>query len=342
MAPAWRLANWNRLRIAVAWTVIKLVFYPYRVVERVLGRQLLTDHYYIMRVFRGLFRTFPVVVSGSHGLLPNGRTVVFSLDLCENTQQRFFRLGGQYESEWLQLAALGLRHAESFCDVGAHVGFYTVPLALAFPEKSILAFEPFEPNYARLLENISLNGLRNVEAYHAAVAERERTSTVEFFVNPIHDGGGSLIMPDVYQTGNIAIGARRYQKAHPGFVAVRQVRVIPLDEVITRSTVLKVDAEGGEVLVARSARRSMGSGLVKLAIVEVLNENLDEMLRLLEASGFDCFSPVTGSRMKLGDRFSYWAGNNVVCLRRDTEFYDQAVEYIRSVTADRDSVCAKR
>jgi FkbM family methyltransferase len=55
-------------------------------------------------------------------------------------------------------------------DIGANVGLFSVRAATYAPRGTVLAFEPAPDNFARLKENIQLNGLANVIAIQAAIA----------------------------------------------------------------------------------------------------------------------------------------------------------------------------
>ena len=61
-------------------------------------------------------------------------------------------------------------------DVGAHVGFWSYYLVLAF--RNVHAFEPSPRERARLLENIALNRLANVQVHEAAVGDAAGTAVL--------------------------------------------------------------------------------------------------------------------------------------------------------------------
>jgi len=73
---------------------------------------------------------------------------------------------------FLQLAT----SARVILDVGAYVGFYTVLAALTNPSAQVYAFEPHPNAYERLLRNVQINHLANVECRRVAVGESEGAS----------------------------------------------------------------------------------------------------------------------------------------------------------------------
>lgn len=62
-----------------------------------------------------------------------------------------------------------------FYDVGANIGIYTVLLANINHQAHVVAFEPFKKNYARIKENLRLNGITNVTTLQSAVYNEETT-----------------------------------------------------------------------------------------------------------------------------------------------------------------------
>lgn len=73
-------------------------------------------------------------------------------------------------------------------DVGAFHGI----LSLFFASRcaQVIAYEPNDKNHARLIENIGLNGLRNVRVRKLAVGREARSGTLLY--DPSMAGGGSL------------------------------------------------------------------------------------------------------------------------------------------------------
>ena len=84
-------------------------------------------------------------------------------------------------------------------DIGAHIGAFSVQAAKK--AKQVIAFEAEQGNYALLLENLSLNNCKNVEAFNAAVVgndDKERS----LYVN-VHRNTGScsfFVKRNYYQT----------------------------------------------------------------------------------------------------------------------------------------------
>lgn len=304
----------NGAKIAFAKAVIGSLHYPWRALEKLRGKDFpLVEHYLLMKAFRALFPSFPVTIEYPNPLRPDGR-VRLALDLCENNQQWFFRLRERYELEGVRAIGGAMQHAESFIDVGANIGVYAVTLAQAFPARRVVAIEPLPANYIRLCENVRLNGLENVTPIEGAAAAEE--GFITFHVNPIHDGGGSIIHDPVYRTGDVQIPSEAYRRRHPEFVAQIPVRSVLLDSLILTRSVVKIDVEGAEASVVRSGLRAMQKGLVDLLMIEVREDTVAEVRTILEGLEFDCFTLGESGRRQGGVRLNRRGLGHLLAVRR--------------------------
>ena len=68
-------------------------------------------------------------------------------------------------------------------------------------------------NYSRLEDNVRLNDLSNLKCVQAAVSGNGESVTM--YVNPVNDGGGSIIEFDSYRTADILIDSTDYKHQHP-------------------------------------------------------------------------------------------------------------------------------
>ena len=66
-----------------------------------------------------------------------------------------FAVHGVYQDDTLKMALQYVREPECAIDVGAHVGFWSVPMSKAF--KIVHAFEPVEENFVYLQRNTDAN-----------------------------------------------------------------------------------------------------------------------------------------------------------------------------------------
>ncbi|NTU86363.1 MAG: FkbM family methyltransferase [Chloroflexales bacterium] len=69
-----------------------------------------------------------------------------------------------------------LRPGDTFVDIGAHVGFYTLAAARAVaPGGLVLSAEAAPTTYRKLCHNLALNGVSNVRAVQRGVADQAQT-----------------------------------------------------------------------------------------------------------------------------------------------------------------------
>jgi FkbM family methyltransferase len=66
-----------------------------------------------------------------------------------------------------------LRPGDVFVDVGANIGLFTLIAACSVgPAGRVIAFEPTSVTYARLVDNVRLNGFSNVRCVNSALSDR--------------------------------------------------------------------------------------------------------------------------------------------------------------------------
>jgi len=301
----------------------RLFWYAIRIVKR--GNVPAKEHYYIMRLFRSLFRSYHVRIAYPNPLAP-GHKLRLHLNLCENSHQWYFRERGSYDALEIGLIGEAMNKADLFLDIGANIGIYATTIAQAHPHKQIEAFEPLPRNFRNLKVNIAANGLSNCRPRQCAVSGAGKP--LSFFVNPIHDGGGSLNNPDVYRTGDVLLDAKTYQEQHPEFQSSIEVETLPLDDVITMKSVIKIDVEGAEMGVLRSGYGKLKEGLVDFMVVEILEETGDEVVPLVRELGFDSFLLPDLVPMKAGMELP-WFVRNIVCAKRNSDMHRDILRRIQ-------------
>lgn len=130
-------------------------------------------------------------------------------------------------------------------DVGANIGASTIPLATGNAQVKFHCYEPHPLVCERMRNNISLNDLSNVVIFNAAVSD-VRAKTVDFYAQTVSNNMGlSSLKP------NRDIGSHE----------VIVVPCVNIDDVYADAEepilVLKVDTQGSEAEVLRSAQRTI-------------------------------------------------------------------------------------
>ncbi|MEI2732904.1 MAG: FkbM family methyltransferase [Dermatophilaceae bacterium] len=184
-----------------------------------------------------------------------------------------------------------LSPGDTYVDVGANVGIHVLAASAAVgPRGLVVAIEPFPRTYELLIETVWLGGYRTrVEAHRCAVADAPGQS--ELFLGP-SSGEHSLIA-----------------HAHGGESVAVPLRT--LDDIVGDRpvTVVKIDAEGGELGVLRGASKLLAANPGLALVVEfapshleVAGESTAGWLGAFEAHGlvFAAVDEVTGEVGAIG------------------------------------------
>jgi FkbM family methyltransferase len=166
-----------------------------------------------------------------------------------------------------------LKPGDTFIDVGANIGVYTLWAAESGAE--VIALEPNGPACERLRENVALNDYANRTVISAAAGAAP----------------GMTRMTDSLRAGNHLI------LDESGDV---DVRVETIDEIVGLRQVagMKVDVEGAERLVLQGAKRALEEGRIALLQLEwnrrswhLLGEDRTPVANLLRGYGYGLFYP---------------------------------------------------
>ena len=86
---------------------------------------------------------------------------------------------GSYEAGLQKEVAKKIKRGETFYDVGANAGFYTLLAADLIGNGRVYAFEPLPANVGYLRKHLQLNKVRNVEVLELAITDAEGTAWFE-------------------------------------------------------------------------------------------------------------------------------------------------------------------
>jgi FkbM family methyltransferase len=199
---------------------------------------------------------------------------------------------GLYEAPLARFFIHSLRTDSVVLDIGAYIGQYTLLAAKYAPTGRVIALEPHPESYQRLLANIALNRLGNVQALNLAAGQRPEQASLLLSDQPFSSG----LLP----TGRSDDG-------------VADVEVVPVDQIVReaalpRVDVMKVDVEGAERQVVRGAYETL-SRFHPIVIVELdrereraFGDEPEEILGYLRDLGYTFYAlrkrkliPLTGS-----------------------------------------------
>jgi FkbM family methyltransferase len=211
---------------------------------------------------------------------------------------------GEYDDAKIRFLIGLMDKGSVFIDIGANVGFYTVPLARVAQQKhgKVFSFEPLPPNFKRLQENIRLNRLvETARLIPVGLSSSFGSATItlrEDFIN-----GG--------ETGNAAI---LIEDGTDEKFSTRRIQLETLDGLtgveIDRVDLVKIDVEGHEDQVLKGARNTIerqrpiiiievGGSYFRRRGVDLYNE-----VRSVLPAGYRAYLPVPLKGLMGGDRFS--------------------------------------
>jgi FkbM family methyltransferase len=200
----------------------------------------------------------------------------FWCDLSESIQRSIFLFG--YDDDARRFIRNKLQPGNTFLDIGANVGFYTLLAARLVGDRGrVIAIEPNPKTFLRLKETIEANGIANVLALNLGLG-RER-GRLSLFTNPVGDNDTATMVK------------------HDGLASVT-VEVFTLDEIAAAHEIegidyLKIDVDGFEPDVFAGAKGLLNDRKIRCIQAEFCdywlrrNGSSPEMLhRLITNAGF--------------------------------------------------------
>lgn len=150
---------------------------------------------------------------------------------------------GYYEKNTIRLWQSLIQKEAVVMDIGANIGYYSVIAARKAVDGMVYAFEPSSAIRRRLLDNIAVNGLRNIEAVAAAVGAP--AGAQPFFVSG----------PD-----NTGMSGLRQAENFSGMTEM--VTVVSFDEWVAEKNIsrvdfIKMDIEGAEADALHSMKQTL-------------------------------------------------------------------------------------
>ena len=167
-----------------------------------------------------------------------GDGTIMRMDLRTTTAAWSFWTG-RYDHRVIEHLSSYLRPGAAVLDVGAHIGFYSIPLARRLKDLggTLFAFEPIVSNSQALQENVALNGLESVvHVFNVALGNEEGEICLHF-----RDFG-------VAPTGNAVIVTGRVGESFPPNATARITTLDALASTldIRSCSLIKLDIEGYE------------------------------------------------------------------------------------------------
>jgi FkbM family methyltransferase len=181
-------------------------------------------------------------------------------DLRDDAQRIMFL--GKYERELRESVLSEIRDGDVFADVGANVGFWSLPAARRGAR--VIAFEPNPYAVDRLSRNIDLNPYLHVDVRPMAVGAE--SGQLELYAFDMEAGSS---MTTANRSALPSLGEQ-----FGGGTAEIQSVTVPVttldDEGLESVDILKIDVEGHEEAALRGAEATLRGGSPRLVAVELM------------------------------------------------------------------------
>ncbi len=185
------------------------------------------------------------------------------------------------EPETLNWIDTWVRDGDTFFDIGANIGVYTIYAALRHPRARVIAFEPEYANLHLLRDNIIENGLQDrIGVYSIALSNCSGIS--HLYIQDFTPGSA-------LHTESREILSMTFTE-HP--VVWREgICTFTLDAFCDATSLhpncLKIDVDGTEPKILEGAVRTLSSPRLRTVIIELPNEKRarDTCIDLLYAAG---------------------------------------------------------
>jgi FkbM family methyltransferase len=206
-----------------------------------------------------------------------------------------------------------LRSGDVYVDVGANIGLFTLLAADRVGATGrVFSFEPVSRTYARLVENIRLNGFRQVFPQQVAVSDSRCELTITTAGGGF-DAWSSLGRPYMGQEGRC-----------------EQIQAVSWDEfavehdLVGKVTLMKLDVEGWESRTLRGASQTLSRGDAPTLYVEFTQEaamnagsSCQEIYDLLTSFGYEMFLPTPDAKsLEPFPRREIYPNINLLAIKR--------------------------
>jgi FkbM family methyltransferase len=256
--------------LATRWNIFliysKAAYLAYRIGLRLIRGKAYRDQYFLNnRINLGDFLLFerPLKINGIKAI-PRKHTTDFNM--------LFHQKESKVESR------IDLNNGETFLDIGANVGRYTLKAATQQSNINIVSIEAHPKNYEALCRNISCNGFSKIITVNKAVSDKKGKIALYQHITE-----NNRLLTDDF---SIDAAAGQYAKKKTSIEVESDTIDNILREIkIERPDVLKMDIEGAEILALKGAKETLTK--LRKIMVEIHQDNLQRVKEILLEYSFD-------------------------------------------------------
>jgi FkbM family methyltransferase len=208
-----------------------------------------------------------------------------------------------------------LRDEDSFLDIGANIGIYTLLAASKIKSGTIYSFEVLPRNYLRLKENIKLNNLTHVKPLSIAIADSVGNVTIS---NNTKSDSTAFITKNITDTAAESLE-----------IPSSTLDNLLQNESLSHLTLAKMDIEGAEILALKGATSLLQQQRPRVWILELLNEVnhgycKQDIVKLLQDYGYGLYHYNADTNQLQSITVEYQQSDNVFAIA------NSALDFVRS------------
>lgn len=192
-----------------------------------------------------------------------------------------------FETDEIVFLNTFLDPGDTFIDIGANVGLFSLYASKKVgPQGSVIAFEPSSATSQRLLENIQLNGLKNISVFKLGLSDKSEILELNISING-------------YEAWNTFV-----KSADDKFSRTEKVQVKSFDDFCRENAfstdkvaLIKLDVEGFEINVLKGASGLLSKEEAPVFMVEYTDDNAlaaghccHEIYKLLNSYGYEWYA----------------------------------------------------
>lgn len=175
-------------------------------------------------------------------------------------------------------------------DVGANRGYVSLSLAKRVgPDGRVIAFEPIPRNIEAFLQNIELNGIKNIRLLEVAASDRSGETVIRI-------------------AENLSTASLVWHRNDPSATEL-SIRTVSIDELVAAGEIrhpkfVKIDVEGAEASVLQGMRHTLAAARPVL-FVECSEASRKVSWNLLQELQYRCESAITGKRIEAFEEYRH-------------------------------------
>jgi FkbM family methyltransferase len=197
-------------------------------------------------------------------------------------------LNWEYEKEEREMLLSLAKDGDTFFDIGANAGLYSITFAKRYPKSRVYAFEPIPVTIAELESNLELNGVENVTICPYGLSDKSDHAT---FYYAASDSGATSMAP---------IG-ERFGPTVTTVASVSDLDSVCGNEGGFHPDIIKCDVEGAELLVFKGAAKTLETykPVIQCEMLRKwakrFNYHPNDIIKFLGEIGYNCYFLKEGS-----------------------------------------------